>query len=465
MPRKPSPRRARGRPAHAAEVGTREALLDAAVGALRRARRGRNDVGRDRPARGGHAGDGPLPLPQPRTAARRRGRRASCAGSPAASSVRLAPGDASAGALVETIVRRVYAAAEQMPWMPPIWIREIVSEGGTLRDRMLRHFPHNAVTALGDLLAREQRRRRVPAGIEPRLAFLTIAGIAMLPLATRRLWSRIPEMADLSNAQLLRHALTVLAAGLAPAHPRAREHGEHDDGTTEALAAPRRDHPVRTGARRLRQDRRRRDTRATSRASSSMCRRRSPGALDQLLVKRGDQIDVGAPSFALEAVNEAAALRQAQEQLKAAQAQLADLNLRQAAAGAGCHARAAPAGAGRRAEGGHPARARRGAVRDRRNLAAAARRQPCRPRRGRSPVSAIAERVDGRDAAEPRRADQGAGSAGRGSASRGRPGALEARSEDRRGHTRRSRVRHALPPGRVGRRGQPGRANAPAAKT
>jgi AcrR family transcriptional regulator len=133
-----------------------------------------------------------------------------------------APMHTSAAALIETIVRRVYEAAELMPWMPPIWIREIVSEGGILRDRMFRHFPSDAVTALSDMLAREQRQRRVPAGIEPRLAFLTIAGIAMLPLATRRLWSRIPGMAELSNAQLLRHALTVLAAGLAPPEPRPR---------------------------------------------------------------------------------------------------------------------------------------------------------------------------------------------------------------------------------------------------
>ncbi len=119
-------------------------------------------------------------------------------------------------------MRRVYDAAEQMPWMPPIWIREIVSEGGTLRDRMLRHFPRDAVSALVERLASAQRRRRIPAGIEPRLAFLTIAGVAMLPLATRRLWSRIPGMADLTNAQLLRHALTVLAGGLTPAPPRAR---------------------------------------------------------------------------------------------------------------------------------------------------------------------------------------------------------------------------------------------------
>jgi pyruvate/2-oxoglutarate dehydrogenase complex dihydrolipoamide acyltransferase (E2) component len=49
------------------------------------------------------------------------------------------------------------------------------------------------------------------------------------------------------------------------------------------------------------------------------------GRLDQLMVKRGDQVAVNARLYALEAVSEAAAQRQAQEQVKAAEAQLADL--------------------------------------------------------------------------------------------------------------------------------------------
>jgi len=51
------------------------------------------------------------------------------------------------------------------------------------------------------------------------------------------------------------------------------------------------------------------------------------GRLDQLLVKRGDDIAQNARLYALEAVSEAAAQRQAQEQMKAAEAQLADLKL------------------------------------------------------------------------------------------------------------------------------------------
>jgi len=49
------------------------------------------------------------------------------------------------------------------------------------------------------------------------------------------------------------------------------------------------------------------------------------GRLDQLSVKRGDAVAVNARLYALEAASEAAAQRQAAEQLKAAEAQLADL--------------------------------------------------------------------------------------------------------------------------------------------
>ena len=51
------------------------------------------------------------------------------------------------------------------------------------------------------------------------------------------------------------------------------------------------------------------------------------GRLDRLSVKRGDDVAVSARLYALEAVSEAAAQRQAQEQVRAAEAQLADLQL------------------------------------------------------------------------------------------------------------------------------------------
>lgn len=49
------------------------------------------------------------------------------------------------------------------------------------------------------------------------------------------------------------------------------------------------------------------------------------GRLDRLAVQRGDAIAPGAPLYVLEAVSEAAAVRQAMEEVKAAEARLADL--------------------------------------------------------------------------------------------------------------------------------------------
>lgn len=51
------------------------------------------------------------------------------------------------------------------------------------------------------------------------------------------------------------------------------------------------------------------------------------GRLDRLAVSRGDLVAAGAPLFALECAQEAAARQQAADQLKAAQSQLADLRL------------------------------------------------------------------------------------------------------------------------------------------
>jgi hypothetical protein len=124
--------------------------------------------------------------------------------------------NSTAGTLIDTIARRLYRGVERMPWIPPIWIREVWTEGGVLRERLLAHFPREAFTMLEEALSREQRAKRIAVGVEPRLIFMTVAAVALLPLATRGLWSRISEMADLTNDQLLGHALTVLATGLAP---------------------------------------------------------------------------------------------------------------------------------------------------------------------------------------------------------------------------------------------------------
>jgi AcrR family transcriptional regulator len=129
---------------------------------------------------------------------------------------------ASLAEAMATLVGRIFDAARRMPWMPPIWIREIAPEGGLLRKRALALLPTGAIGGVGDLLAAAQRRGEIGPDIEPRIVFVSIMGLTMFPLATRGVWRRLPGAERITVGDLQRHATALLATGLAG--PRAGAH-------------------------------------------------------------------------------------------------------------------------------------------------------------------------------------------------------------------------------------------------
>lgn len=129
---------------------------------------------------------------------------------------------ASLAATMEALVGRIFEGARLMPWMPPIWIREIASEGGHLRERALKHLPLAAIGGVGEALAAAQRRGEIAVGIEPRILFVSIIGLTMFPLATQSIWRRLPGADRVTPGDLKRHATTLLGGaftGRAPARP------------------------------------------------------------------------------------------------------------------------------------------------------------------------------------------------------------------------------------------------------
>src|ERR1700739_4932147 len=81
------------------------------------------------------------------------------------------PADVEHGATLEVvrgIVRRMFDVTEKAPWLPSLWLREIVSEGGLLRERALRHIPAvKKAAGFGQNVARGKERGEVNEGIEP----------------------------------------------------------------------------------------------------------------------------------------------------------------------------------------------------------------------------------------------------------------------------------------------------------
>ncbi len=117
--------------------------------------------------------------------------------------------------LVKGLVVRIIKACEIMPWLPPLWIREIVNEGGLLREKTLKHISLDRQKKFVECIEAGQKRGEVNESIDPRLLYMSIVGLTLLPLASAKIWSRIPTLEGLGTDELTRHVTAILMHGIA----------------------------------------------------------------------------------------------------------------------------------------------------------------------------------------------------------------------------------------------------------
>ena len=134
------------------------------------------------------------------------------------------PGDPASGfdalQVVAAFVDRLLDAVDRTPLLPALWSREILSGGGLLRERVMRHVPETKLAALCRALTEAQRAGRLHPDAQPGLVPVAIMGLVMLPLAARFMLDRLPGgAAGIDRESLRRHALAILLDGLAPRNP------------------------------------------------------------------------------------------------------------------------------------------------------------------------------------------------------------------------------------------------------
>lgn len=119
-------------------------------------------------------------------------------------------------ALTQTlgIVGRMFDATEKMPWLPSLWLREIVAEGGLLRERAFTHIPVKKVLAFGQTVARAKARGELNLNIDPSLLFNSILALVMLPQATAQIWKHLKQPASFDRALVEGHVTALLIHGL-----------------------------------------------------------------------------------------------------------------------------------------------------------------------------------------------------------------------------------------------------------
>ena len=131
---------------------------------------------------------------------------------------------AAAGDISDTVAAFVCGLTEAMkanPWWPQLWVREVLCEGGALRDLLVtRIAPHLARTIAGRF-AEAQARGELNADLDPRLLLTSLVGLTLLPAAGAPIWRALFEAEDLGLDDVRRHAIALLDRGLELKEPGA----------------------------------------------------------------------------------------------------------------------------------------------------------------------------------------------------------------------------------------------------
>jgi TetR/AcrR family transcriptional regulator len=116
--------------------------------------------------------------------------------------------------LIRGIVERLLDGIEQMPWIPTMWIREVLNEGGALRTRVLRCVPFDKVRILSAAIRRQQGARRLNPRVDPVLIIFSILGLVMVHCATTQFWADTFHRKRPDRTALQGHITGLLLDGL-----------------------------------------------------------------------------------------------------------------------------------------------------------------------------------------------------------------------------------------------------------
>ncbi|HVT33068.1 MAG TPA: TetR/AcrR family transcriptional regulator [Rhodanobacteraceae bacterium] len=237
MPPRKTPLRPPGRPANAAAGGQRERLLDAAIALF--AHRGVAGTSLGEIARRAHATPALVhyyfgnrdqlldALVNERIAplVATLGRRVSESGADASSTAR-------------TFVSAIVAMLAEHEWLPPLWIREVLTDDGALRERLMARIAPEIAPHLARRFADAKREGALNPGLDPRLTVVSLIGLTIFPLAAQSIWKRLLDADDVDADALTRHTLALLEGGIGSrsrARPRkstSRRRREHREAST-----------------------------------------------------------------------------------------------------------------------------------------------------------------------------------------------------------------------------------------
>lgn len=77
------------------------------------------------------------------------------------------------------------------PWLPVLVVREVLTEGGRLRERFIRDYAQHMAALLPSLMQREIAAGRFRGDLDAQLAFLSFMGMTLMPFVARPVVERV----------------------------------------------------------------------------------------------------------------------------------------------------------------------------------------------------------------------------------------------------------------------------------
>jgi AcrR family transcriptional regulator len=111
-------------------------------------------------------------------------------------------------------VNTMFALIERHAWFPQLWVREVLCEGGALRELIIKRIAPQIPQQLEAHFRAAQARGELNPDLDSRLLVISLLGLTLFMYASAPIWRRIFRADDISTETLRRHALALLDQGI-----------------------------------------------------------------------------------------------------------------------------------------------------------------------------------------------------------------------------------------------------------
>ena len=117
-------------------------------------------------------------------------------------------------AVIAGFVRGMCQTIEKHPWLPPLWVREVLCEGGALREVMFTTMAPQMPQLLAAKFAKAQADGQLNPDIDPRLLVTSLVGLTLFPAAGAPIWRRLFDADDIDAVAMKNLAVALLDSGI-----------------------------------------------------------------------------------------------------------------------------------------------------------------------------------------------------------------------------------------------------------